>query len=284
MAKIVIVHGIGNQFAGEIELRAQWYSALCDGLLRARYSPLPKEEDCYCPFYGDVFRPQGKLSASAVEDVEETDPDDAQLLKAVWQAAADFDSQVPAPGEFAKTLAWAPRLVERALTALARSKYLADYFPLEFLGDLKQVSVYLKDRVKRQEILQRVLAHIDDNTRVVIGHSLGSVVAYEALCAHPAQVRSFLSVGSPLGIRNVVFEKLTPPPNAMGVGSWPGKVSKWTNIAAAGDIVAAQKTLHELFGDEVDDKTIDSGWDAHSSSRYLNTEPAGQAIAEALRE
>ena len=55
MARILIVHGIGNTFGGEMELRGPWYRALCDGLLRVRHDPLPAETDCYGPFYGDLF-------------------------------------------------------------------------------------------------------------------------------------------------------------------------------------------------------------------------------------
>jgi pimeloyl-ACP methyl ester carboxylesterase len=149
------------------------------------------------------------------------------------------------------------------------------------LGDLRQVSQYMNDADIRRKILGEVLQHIQSDTRIVIGHSLGSVVAYEALCEKPEQVRTFLSLGSPLGMRNVVFDKLTPRPSALGVGRWPGNVAQWTNIAAKGDIVAAQKQLTPLFG-EVKDKLIDSGWDAHSSTRYLNSIQAGKAVAESL--
>jgi len=54
---------------------------------------------------------------------------------------------------------------------------------------------------------------ITDQTRVLVGHSLGTVVAYEALCAHPEwPVRTFVSLGSPLGISILIFELLRPAP------------------------------------------------------------------------
>ena len=55
-----------------------------------------------------------------------------------------------------------------------------------------------------------------------------------------------------------------------------------TNIAATGDIVAAEKELAPLFGPSVQDVLIDSGWDAHSSTRYLNTAHSGKAMVRAL--
>ncbi len=78
-------------------------------------------------------------------------------------------------------------------------------------------------------------------TRVLIGHSLGSVVAYECLCAHPEwKVNTFVTLGSPLGIRNLIFDLLDCGSHHI-VGAWPGSVRSWDNIADAGDIVALRQ-------------------------------------------
>jgi hypothetical protein len=285
MTKILIVHGISNQYLGESELREAWYPALCDGLERAGCSTPPHENDCFCPFYGDLFRPVGHLSANAIpdaDDLQDATDTEARLLAAIWEAAATMEREVPGPVAYGETLFRAPRIAERALNALAKSKYLADYAPLRFFGDLKQVDLYLNDADVRRKALERVTARIAPDTRLVIGHSLGSVVAYEAVCAKPERVATLITVGSPLGIRNVVFDKLNPPPDGFGLGRWPGIVDHWTNVAAVGDIVAAQKQLAPLFGNKVEDVVIDSGWDAHSSTRYLNSIEAGRAVARAL--
>ena len=82
---------------------------------------------------------------------------------------------------------------------------------------------------------------------MVIGHSLGSVVAYEYLCHdRPASVELLVTLGSPLGIPNVVFDKLTPAPVG-GAGAWPGMVAAWVNVADPDDIVALRKDLAPLF-------------------------------------
>jgi hypothetical protein len=285
MSKILIVHGISNQYLGESELHAVWYPALCDGLSRAKFFSYPDPSDCYCPFYGDVFRPKGHLSRDLVEepeDLETVTDSEAKLLQVIWSATAETDPDVPGPEEFGETLFLAPRIAERALNALANSKYLADYIPMRFLGDLKQVDLYLNDADTHEKVIGLVLSAIQPDTTIVIGHSLGSVVAYEAICRKPDRVSTLITLGSPLGLRYVVFDKLTPRPDGMGLGRWPGEVKKWTNIAATGDIVAAQKRLSMLFGIDVADLLIDNGWDAHSSTRYLNSEEAGRAVAAAL--
>jgi hypothetical protein len=284
MAKVLVVHGISNQYLGEAQLHSAWFPALCDGLRRAGIIDPPNPEDCFCPFYGDLFRPEGMLSGAPAASLDVTD-DELLLLQHIWESAAATDDRVPGPKEFEDTLVWAPRIVERALASLSRSKHLAGLAPLQFLGDLRQVAAYLNDPAIRNNILESVLAHIQADTRVVIGHSLGSVIAYEAIAAKPGAVSTFLTLGSPLGIRNIVFKKLTPAPVG-GRGQWPGRVQSWTNIAARGDIVAAEKQLAPLFGsgvtDIITDIIIDSGWDAHSARRYLDSRQAGAAIASGL--
>jgi hypothetical protein len=246
---------------------------------------LPTEAECFCPFYGGLFRKPGHLGgigAATPADLSAASGDEVSLLEAIWAEAAQTDPEVPRREQFEQSLVWAPNPAIRALNALAKSKYLADYTPLQFFGDLKQVVIYLNDRDAHAQILEGVLSHIDWETKLVIGHSLGSVIAYEAACAKSEAIETLVTLGSPLGIRNVVFDKLTPPPGAMRIGQWPGKVKYWRNIAASGDIVAAEKRLRNCFGNEVEDRIIDSGWDAHSSTRYLNSREAGEAIARSL--
>ena len=89
----------------------------------------------------------------------------------------------------------------------------------------------------RDLVLARVCEEVGEGTRVVIGHSLGSV-AYEYVCRYwPPSVELLVTLGSPLGIPNLVFERLTPAP-AEGAGAWPGRVASWVNLAAAEGQVA----------------------------------------------
>ncbi|NIY62751.1 hypothetical protein [Streptomyces malaysiensis] len=65
--------------------------------------------------------------------------------------------------------------------------------------DLKQVSRYLLDAEVRRAARQRVMDRITADTEVVVAHSLGSVVAYEALCALPEHPVRALVTGSVTG-------------------------------------------------------------------------------------
>jgi hypothetical protein len=156
MAKVLIVHGIFNQYGGAAQLLAAWYPALCDGLCRAGCAEKPIMDDCYCPFYRHLFRPGG-LGDGPAANLQGLSQEDLELIEQVWEAAARVDHAVPGPNERPETLLYAPRMAERALAALAKSKYLADYFPLRFFGDLRQVVAYLNDPGVRAKKHRRVV-------------------------------------------------------------------------------------------------------------------------------
>jgi len=115
---------------------------------------------------------------------------------------------------------------------------------------------FFKDEKMRTATQEMVAGAIAEDTRVIVGHSLGSVVAYEVLFAHShQQVRALVTLGSPLGLRNVVFDRLRPAPAAVPgsnqvMGAWP-PVRMWANVADTGDIVAAVEDLRPLFGADI---------------------------------
>lgn len=122
---------------------------------------------------------------------------------------------------------------------------------------LKQVTRRLIDDVHaylftkaREKILERVKFLLDlfraqpDGELIVIGHSLGSIVAYEALLESGAHVDLFLTIGSPLGIepvkarlRQLHGDRLTMPQG----------VKNWLNYADRYDVVAFDTTLRNDY-------------------------------------
>jgi alpha-beta hydrolase superfamily lysophospholipase len=57
-----------------------------------------------------------------------------------------------------------------------------------------------------------VAALLDEETQLVIGHSLGSVVAWEACQALDRPLPVLITLGSTLGLDNVVYPRLGPKP------------------------------------------------------------------------
>ena len=283
MSKIVAVHGINQQYRGSNTIFSEWYPAVRDGLERADFV-LDSEDEFKCAFYGDIFR--GRSMSKG--DIPDYDADDVEsgweeefLLQlgqeavALEKAAYELDS---------KKKKGAIIGIQRALNIVSGSPFFGNVAEKIVINFVKQVKAYLHDRGKREEIKKRVLASITDDTKVLIGHSLGSIVCYEDLCQNPdLPIKVYISLGSPLGIKRIVFDRLEPSPQN-GIGSRPEGIKKWVNIADAKDIVALEKKLNPFFDGLIEDKQIDNGANAHNASRYLTTVEAGQAIKYGLQD
>jgi hypothetical protein len=275
MARIVGVHGVGKQRLGSNTLLKDWEPALADGLDRAG-GPELTAGDLHMAFYGDLFRPAGHtlsvgdpmFTAGDVDDLE------AGLLMEWWAACARVDPAVPPPA--GDTLARSPRAAQTALRILQHSRFFGGLSLRALVFDLKQVRRYLTNEDLRVTARRRVEEAIGPDTRVVVAHSLGSVVAFEALCARPGHgVRALVTLGSPLGMRMVV-DRLRPGPD-----TWPG-TSSWTNVVDEGDVVAAVQDLSLFFGPGVTGKVVHNGSHAHDAALYLTAKETGEAVAGGL--
>ncbi|MBD2520737.1 hypothetical protein H6G93_38550 [Nostoc sp. FACHB-973] len=278
MAKIVGVHGIGQEFRGSNTIYAQWLPALKDGLERAGYT-LKSDKDFRCAFYGDLFRGRPK-SGDGIPEYDSNDicsDWEEELLLQWWKETAEVEKDIKSPNDTSKEKA-IPEMVNNALIALSHSQYFGPVLEKILIFYLKQIRDYLHKEEMRNEILKQVVEVIDEDTRVLVGHSLGSVVCYEALCQHPEwRVKVFVTLGSPLGIKRLIFDRLKPAP-LDNLGLWPGSVEKWINIADKGDVVALVKQLNPLFDGLVEDKLVCNGSAAHDASSYFTAVETGEAI------
>jgi hypothetical protein len=285
VARILVVHGIGQEFEGAASLKSKLYPSLEDGLSRAGINISAQEVTCVS--YGEVFRQPGEFLAPApyFDDADIEPGYEEQLLVAVWQSAASRDGTVVPPDE--EVLSRTPAVARRALAALSGSQFLAGLTERLFIGDLKQVTAYFCDDEIRARVLGIVTAAITADTDVVIGHSLGSAVAYEALFAKAGpQVKALITVGSPLGLRNLVFDRLRPPPvpdpvTGKLVGRMP-PVRMWGNVADPGDIVALVEDLRPLFGDSIRQARVHNGATPHDMRPYLEDAVTARLIADGL--
>lgn len=290
MSVMVGIHGIAQQYKGGNELRAQWLPALKDGLTAAGHremSDTVQDEDLRVSFFGNLFRPKGAMGTEfppfTAEDL--ASEQEIKLLTDLYDQAL---AREPALGPPAGALGPAKVRTQVMLERLLRSRTFANLIPERaFVGNLKQVIRFLGDPKMKKQVLDRVHEEINANTRVLIGHSLGSVIAYEYLCCHrPAGMKLLVTLGSPLGIPNVVFDRLTPAPGPAG-GSWPGPVSSWVNVADPDDVVALRKDLAPLFPPPdgvtpIEDRRVDNGSEPHAIGPYLNAAETGGALAAVL--
>lgn len=287
MTRVVVVHGINNTYSGVHLMARDWTPALLDGIAIAGSAGLLTEDDIGCAFYGDVFRRPGRVLGDddlSWLDAADVDQDaEIELMWAWWREAADTDPAVVPPG--ARTLG-ASSGVQAALAALSCSRFLAGTTERLLIAWLNQVRAYFTQPGMREQVQQRFCDAVGPDTEVVVAHSLGSVVAYEGLCANPGwNVQGFVTLGSPLAIRNIVLDRLMPAPSRDAGslrGAWPGGLASWSNIADRADFVALVKRLRPVFGDTVVDVEISNGARMHQVARYLTAKETGAAIAAAL--
>ena len=213
VATIVGVHGAFHQLWGPWEVRNRWAPAIRDGLWQAGCDFDPAD-DMQMAFYGDIFR----------ANVDDGRPSDEELLEVARDAGLT---------EVMEELA-GPDGLEVIANAVGKQS-------LRQL--INQLGRYFADDDLRHAVQRRMTAVMTPDTRVVVAHSMGTVVAYEVLCAHPEwNVDLLLTIGSPLG-GEWVFGQLRPPPED-DLGSWPGSVGRWVNIASVGDRVCEEPELH----------------------------------------
>ncbi|MDA5280936.1 hypothetical protein ACWGHM_32970 [Streptomyces sp. NPDC054904] len=286
MSRVVMCHGIGYQYKHrETELTA-WYEALRLGMTDTAVA-VPPADQVSAVYYGNCYRSLGTKGADTDEDEfalvpplregDVRDPLEHVLLEAI---AAGLD----APAVTGRGMAQA------ALRRLESSPVLGLPPARVVIWLVRQVRRYLDEQDTVRGCAQERFARVvTPETRVVVAHSLGSVVAYEALCAaRPGwNVDTLITVGSPLGIR-AVRERLAPAPGPDGGPPWPN-VARWINVAADEDPVALVKGLGPVFGDRVEDRLVVNAGPSrfvlggHSLLRYLTTGEVAEGVAEALR-
>ena len=245
MARVVLIHGAFNEFLGPHELKARWLPALRDGLWHHGVE-IADDEVGIC-FYGDLFRRNPTLRPS-------------ERLKKSRKSIAEFMAKLEGSDMIA---------------SLGRAASDAAFDRIVDMVTIMATEPDLRDRMRA-----RAYAVIGDDTRVIVSHSLGTMLSYMALCNHPQWcVHTFLTLGSPLA-SPMIFKNLDPRP-IDGKGQWPGSVQRWVNVRAIGDKAAAV-SLQKKFGPRVEEILIDNGARAHDPEPYLNAAATGAVIAAAL--
>lgn len=283
-AQVVGVHGVAQQQLGRKQLLRDWGPALADGIELAFGGPVA-DPLLDLAFYGNVFLSRARTATAGTTtkgaDSAELEDDLAGLSETEVAELLDVAGEAVTAEEVAAAAALPPdkaylrmpKPVQAVLRALdARFGAAAGVL---YLGVLRQVRRYL--------VVPDLKAEVDDLTdrtitlscRVLIGHSLGSVVAWEYLRRHPEHhVDLFLTLGSPLGLRMV---RTRLPHSVFGPSR---NIGRWVNVRDPRDPVACAGDLVRLWPG-VHDRHVDNGGDAHSVARYLSKIETGSAILDA---
>ncbi|WP_256591130.1 MULTISPECIES: hypothetical protein [unclassified Pseudomonas] len=142
---------------------------------------------------------------------------------------------------------------------------------------LVQVTRYFIDPAIRDAAIESVMALIGPETKVLIGHSLGSVVAYEAAHQLHQRLPLLVTLGSPLGLHSIIYQRLVPQPPC-----YPPMVQRWVNVADVNDLIAVEPDLRGMFGiglpaDSIfeSESTVDNGSEPHRADFYLGKQAVG---------
>ncbi|MFJ9844497.1 serine peptidase [Kitasatospora sp. NPDC101155] len=280
MTPIVAVHGVGHHAPAHspesvVAARSRrWAEDLAQGLGLG-----PERLDLRYAYYAHHLhagRPTAQGGADDDADLDRLERDDptAAALAADWAEALGLPGAT-AQGRLAIPLRHFAGMVARHLSLDGRltRAFIATLF--------RDVARYLGEPTAREAARETVAAAIGDRgARIVIAHSLGSVVTYEALHARPElEVDLLLTLGSPLALPHGVFHRLSPAPED-DVGRRPPGVRRWVNISDHGDPVAVPRPLTRRFPDVDEDLTESiSLFDFHTAARYLRS----AAVATAVR-
>jgi hypothetical protein len=238
--RLVMVHGIAQQGLNPDTLKAAWLDALALGA-KSIGQALPSSLEVAFPYYADILDKFVKdFDIPLVQDVHAKGgpiEDDflvfqAQVAESVRLRAGVTDEQIDVEyGANPKPkgpLNW--EWVQAILRAL--DKHGGGMGQTALQTFTRDVFLYTTRAGVRDAIDAVVGAAISEQPTVVVGHSLGSVVAYNVLRSdrRQLQVPLYLTLGSPLGIR-AVRDQLRPL-------RFPQPLKSWYNAFDTRDVVA----------------------------------------------
>lgn len=292
MPRIIFVPGKNPKPPPE-EHRAQLWRCLLEGVRRAR------PEVCVdMQARGDAFS-LVNWNYSYYGCQRSMDADIPWIDAVLRQpAATEFDRR--------EALHWRRRLVRLAYL-------IADFIPalIPLLPDpkvkatIEETMRYFENRDGAAELVRQPLERLFHEVCnlnapiMIIGHSLGSVIAYDALwkLSHVGtvgcRVDLFLTLGSPLGTRFV--QKRVLGHGGAGKQRFPTNIRRWHNLTAEGDLTAFDPRVRDDFRDmirmglveDIRDNSepvynyfrSDQGLNVHRSYGYLVNPAVGAVIA-----
>ena len=238
--RLVLVHGRSQQGHNPAELQSIWLETLRRGAAKINRA-LPEQLDVAFPFYGDKLdefaRQFGLPSTTDIQAKGSSVNTDflafqADVAEEMRRRAGITDAQVQE--EFGtSTMERGPQnwaWVQAIIRAIDRNAGSVSQSVIETF--MRDVYLYTTRAVVRNAIDGIVGAALNETPSVVIGHSLGSVVAYNVLRTdrRALKVQAYVTVGSPLAIR-AVRNRFLPI-------AFPAPAKAWYNAFDPKDVVA----------------------------------------------
>ena len=238
--RLLLVHGRGQQGSDPNALKASWITTLARGAASVGLT-IPTGIDVAFPYYGDrldEFTRNFQIPLTSDMQARGTQLDDeflafqAEIARQIQLGAGVTDDQVddeygndPQP-RGPLNLRW----VQAILRAIDKHGPGINQKTLEAFT--RDVFLYTTRAGVRDEINRIVAAQLSEEPTVIVGHSLGTVVAYSILSTDHRTLRVplFVTLGSPLAVR-AIRDQFRPLIS-------PRPVTAWYNAFDTRDAVA----------------------------------------------
>jgi hypothetical protein len=247
--RLILVHGRDQQGKNPDELKSEWLSALAEGAAKSGLA-LPDDVEIVFPFYGDKLGEFASTFEIPLTDDIQARGDAADEDFLIFQAAvaeelrqragvsdAQVDQEYGGDPTERGPLNW--RWVQAILRALDKHAPGMSQQSIEVF--LRDVFIYAHRAGVRDQVDGIVADAFNEEPVAVVGHSLGSVVAYSVMRTdrRPLQVPLYVTLGSPLGIQ-AVRDPFKPIGN-------PEPVKAWYNAFDTRDVVALNPLDENFF-------------------------------------
>lgn len=283
MVSILLVHGRSRPLFGPVEMKEQWIVALRSGFDAAGIEAPFADEDVRLPWYGDnlthLVGGDARAEAERISLRGDLPVDEREFVREVVEAVAERFAFTPeqldavtAPGDLGDSASdWA-----RVRTVLAAvDAYVPGMSGATVAFVARECFGYLTDARLRQMIDDGVVnAAPESGPVVVLGHSLGAVIAYHVLRSHPEaqrwQVPLLLTVGAPLA-----WEPVIQALGRLETRRMPPPVQRWVNARDERDAVAHGPLAGSLLpvGSVVDEPGVINPDDGRHAIEYYLAEP-----------
>lgn len=285
--KVIFVHGINNEHLDSDKIKEIWGDLLKKTSAREY---LFDGFELVAPFYGKRLAELSKPAAGSVKAVAQGDapavPEKdakfaAELLEEIARDLEVSDAEISElkgsePAQQGPILDY----VLHPLLRLIEKKFPgAGDIALSFV---QQANTYFNTPGVREEIDEMVAPSLRTNeSQIVIGHSLGSVVTYSVLRELETKTALYLTLGSPLSLLTI-RRKLGPPKVIpKGVELWANGIDPSDPVGLGNDLANTKfvKGIQPIKG-------INNGFGlkAHSIHGYLSNTDVAQHVVSAIQK
>lgn len=211
----------------------------------------------------------------------------------------------PTPQDIAEANGWHRKLSRLLFNIADRFPFLIRWLPAPIRSAAEETRRYFQNHDNIGCEIREMLKHglrplLENDSRIMlIGHSLGSVIAYDTLweLSHEEKLTGkidlFLTLGSPLGMNYV--QKRLQGIHRTGPERYPLNIHQWISIASVGDVTALDRCFANDFKEMLELRLVDriedhcegiynffrneQGLNCHRSYGYLVNPAVGKVIA-----